>query len=205
VTLPCHRAATRTHNFTCSVAAISAEYPLMLWCSEFYNKLRAPNRGTSLGPVVCGANKFIKSVLRAEIHNSGLLSELLEMAYSWTKICMRQKSFRSRRENTSIVFPQLPETPPSIHTSVGVPHAHPRHRALSLHSDFLERSTTSQIGWPHESHNARDLKTLRSARSRALLLRSSESRCRSALRRFVLLALWSVALALCVARGRRLL
>jgi hypothetical protein len=31
-----------------------------LYCSDFYSKLRAPHRGTSLGPLVCGANNILR-------------------------------------------------------------------------------------------------------------------------------------------------
>ena len=42
------------HNFKFSPATKSAE-PL-LWCSVLLSKLRAPHRGTSLGPLGCGVN-----------------------------------------------------------------------------------------------------------------------------------------------------
>jgi hypothetical protein len=48
------QSVTRTLNFTFSLEAKSAEPPLK--CSGFCSKLRAPHRGTFLGPFVFGAN-----------------------------------------------------------------------------------------------------------------------------------------------------
>jgi len=55
------RASTTTttgfHNLNLKfgVGEISSESPL--YCSVFCSKFRAPHRGTSLGPLVCGAHK----------------------------------------------------------------------------------------------------------------------------------------------------
>jgi hypothetical protein len=46
---------TRTHNFRSSVGAISAESPRYI--ATFFSKLRALHRGTSLGKLLCGANR----------------------------------------------------------------------------------------------------------------------------------------------------
>jgi hypothetical protein len=45
----------RSQNFSFSLEANSAELPLG---GDFYSKLRAPHRGTSLGPFVCRANEI---------------------------------------------------------------------------------------------------------------------------------------------------
>jgi hypothetical protein len=48
--------AARSHNSMFRLGASSEESPLG---GEFCSKLRAPHRGTSLGPFVCGANKLV--------------------------------------------------------------------------------------------------------------------------------------------------
>jgi hypothetical protein len=49
-----HHAPRTTQKFQFSPAAVSAESPPVV--RDFYSKLRAPHRSTSLGPFVCGAN-----------------------------------------------------------------------------------------------------------------------------------------------------
>ena len=48
--------AVRSRNFTFSLQRFLLDHPCS--AASFWSKLRAPHRGTSLGPLVCGANKM---------------------------------------------------------------------------------------------------------------------------------------------------